>query len=279
MKDGVVVLVSVFLLGTMTIASAQNLNDSELLAVAQSGIAKLAESEWSKLPELELDCINQELRNRGDSVQSIAKRGMLPIDAWTRDIRSQCPNPSGLPSPASRQTAVMVQSTATFSETGLGDFKPVVDAEKPETAPVSGKTTQTEKVNDTHDQGQVTVEAKQTNHRMFAELDEVSAPFVTDKGAFAEIHQLIYGVISAVIVFLCILPFVAPKLISKGLGDDSSAPTEGPRPNKSSDQADLVNAAELGAQELVISLSDLVRAVSEPVLPERAAALNRKTTY
>ena len=80
MRAGIAVLVSAFVFGTASVAIAQNLNDiiNQLPAIAQSGIAKLAESEWKKLPPAELDCVNQKLRERGDSTQSLAQRGIFP---------------------------------------------------------------------------------------------------------------------------------------------------------------------------------------------------------
>jgi hypothetical protein len=90
MRVEVTVLASTFLLGTAPVTLAQNLNDNQLSVIAQSGIAKLADSEWKKLPQTELDCVNQKLRERGDSVQSLAQRGILPADPRTADFRSQC---------------------------------------------------------------------------------------------------------------------------------------------------------------------------------------------
>src|SRR5260370_27470916 len=90
MRVGVRVLASDFLPGTAQVTPAQNLNDNQLPAIAQSGIANLAESEWKKLPQTELDCVNQKLRERGDSVQSLAQRGIFPVDLRAADIRSQC---------------------------------------------------------------------------------------------------------------------------------------------------------------------------------------------
>src|SRR5258707_5840703 len=90
MRVGVTVLASAFLLGTAQVTPAQNLNDNQLPAIAQSGIANLTESEWKKLPQTEPDCVNQKLRERGDSVQSLAQRVIFPLDLRAADIRSQC---------------------------------------------------------------------------------------------------------------------------------------------------------------------------------------------
>jgi hypothetical protein len=73
-------------------AGAQNLDDiiNQLPAIAQSGIARLAEAEWKKLPAAELDCVEQRLRERGDSMASFARRGIFPFDSRASEIRSQC---------------------------------------------------------------------------------------------------------------------------------------------------------------------------------------------
>ena len=81
-----------FIFATTAITLAQNLDDiiNRLPAIAQSGIAKFSEAEWKKLPQTELGCINQKLREQGDSVHSLARRGVLPFDSRAAEIRSQC---------------------------------------------------------------------------------------------------------------------------------------------------------------------------------------------
>jgi hypothetical protein len=72
----------------------------------QSAAGKAAESEWNKLPTNELACVNQKLTARGDSVPSLAKRGVLPSDARVADIRAQCLSSSSpAPSPIVAQAA------------------------------------------------------------------------------------------------------------------------------------------------------------------------------
>ena len=87
-------LASVLILGAAPAAFAQD--PGRLLAIAESGVAKLAGSEWSKLPQGELDCVNQKLAGRGDSVQALAQRGILPGDAPVADIRSLCRSSAAL---------------------------------------------------------------------------------------------------------------------------------------------------------------------------------------
>jgi hypothetical protein len=123
MRVGIPVLASAFVFGTATVALAQNLNDiiNQLPAIAQSGIAKLAESEWKKLPPTELDCISQKLRERGDSTQSLAQRGIFPADSRVAEIRSQCRSSSAATSPdqSSAQTKYAVDGLAVGSRLKL----------------------------------------------------------------------------------------------------------------------------------------------------------------
>jgi len=68
----------------------------------RSAAVKAAESAWDKLPPNEFACTEQILTARGDSIQSLARRGVLPSDARFSDIRAQCLNSSSpAPSPAS----------------------------------------------------------------------------------------------------------------------------------------------------------------------------------
>ena len=116
MRVGVTVLASAFLLGTVPVTPAQNLNDNRLPAVAQSEIANLAESEWKKLPQTELACVNQRLRERGDSVQSLAQRGILPFDPRVADVQSQCrPSRSAALDQSPAQTKLAVDGLAVGS--------------------------------------------------------------------------------------------------------------------------------------------------------------------
>jgi hypothetical protein len=84
------VLAFAFLLGSPTITPAQNFNHDHLLDLAQSGIGKLAASEWNELPQSELDCVSAKLRERGDSIQSFAERGISPADPQATDVWSNC---------------------------------------------------------------------------------------------------------------------------------------------------------------------------------------------
>jgi len=56
----------------------------------KSDTTKSVKAEWNKLPQAELDCINQKLGERGDNVDSLSRRAILPNDPRLDDIRNQC---------------------------------------------------------------------------------------------------------------------------------------------------------------------------------------------
>ena len=92
--DSSVTLPSVGSLGIMgatrSYAQSQYNVPKRVQGVSQPAAVKTAESEWRKLPPNELACANQKLTARGDSIQSLAQRGVLPSDARVADIRAQC---------------------------------------------------------------------------------------------------------------------------------------------------------------------------------------------
>ena len=56
----------------------------------KSDTTKFVKAEWNKLPQAELDCINQKLRERGDNIDSLSRRAIHPNDPRMDDIRNQC---------------------------------------------------------------------------------------------------------------------------------------------------------------------------------------------
>ena len=92
MRIPAIVLVSIWSFATASAAAAQSIDDiiNRLPAIAQMGVAKFVESEWNKLPQAELACVTQKLRQRGDSVESVSRRAIFPYDPRMADIRSQC---------------------------------------------------------------------------------------------------------------------------------------------------------------------------------------------
>jgi ElaB/YqjD/DUF883 family membrane-anchored ribosome-binding protein len=110
-RDGSVTLPSVGSLGIMMGTTRQSYAQSKNApkrdqGTVRSAAIKAAETSWNKLPTNELACVNQELTARGDSVPSLAKRGVLPSDDRVADIRAQCVSPSSpAPSPIAAQAA------------------------------------------------------------------------------------------------------------------------------------------------------------------------------
>src|SRR5580704_10980961 len=95
MRAVIAVLASISFCGIPMPSFAQDLNDiiNQLSGKARSEIARIArraESEWNKLPQSERTCVNQKLSERGDSVQSLARRAILPSDTRVFGLRSQC---------------------------------------------------------------------------------------------------------------------------------------------------------------------------------------------
>jgi hypothetical protein len=95
MRAVIAVLASISFCGIPMPSFAQDLNDiiNQLSVKARSEIARIArraESEWNKLPQSERTCVNQKLSERGESVQSLARRAILPSDTRVSDLRSQC---------------------------------------------------------------------------------------------------------------------------------------------------------------------------------------------
>ena len=142
------VLASACLCGFATTASAQSMNEMmnrmERM-MQQSTAVKAAEREWARLPKDELTCATQKLIERGDSVQSLARQGVLPSDPRVADIRTQCATAKAAPSAA--QPAAQSKSEPETSEPGSSS-QPVPAAVAPRTRPMQpaseAKATETE---------------------------------------------------------------------------------------------------------------------------------------
>jgi hypothetical protein len=92
------------LAASCSVASAQNINDVMRLfgGVMQNAIVQAAYSEWRKLPENELACIDQFLRQRGTSLEAAIRQGINPQDTRISSARAACRSASAatnLPSP------------------------------------------------------------------------------------------------------------------------------------------------------------------------------------
>jgi len=87
-----VVFVCVFLPVLSTVAFAQNINDfiRGFGGIIQQGMIVAAQTEWRKLPPPELACIDQTLRQQGNSVDNLANHGIQPSDPHLAEMRSSC---------------------------------------------------------------------------------------------------------------------------------------------------------------------------------------------
>lgn len=70
---------------------AQNIND--LLTIFGGGrphAARQAQAEWRRLPPAEIACIDQRLRRKGSSVETLIRRGVKPSAVRLIELRSSC---------------------------------------------------------------------------------------------------------------------------------------------------------------------------------------------
>ena len=110
--DGSVTLPRVSSLGIMATAPSRSYAQGKYDApkpvqgTVRFAAVKVAESAWNKLPPNEFACTDQKLTARGDSIQSLARQGVLPSDARVSDVRAQCLNAS---SPAPSSSPVVAQ--------------------------------------------------------------------------------------------------------------------------------------------------------------------------
>jgi tetratricopeptide (TPR) repeat protein len=87
-----IVILLLGLLASCTGAFAQNANDIMNIfgGIMQSAIAQATLVEWKKLPQIELSCVDQTLRQRGSNLQAAIQQGITPSDARIANIRSAC---------------------------------------------------------------------------------------------------------------------------------------------------------------------------------------------
>jgi len=51
---------------------------------------RAASREWKELPKAEVACVDQGLRERGQSVEALARRGVSPSNPRLAEVRKQC---------------------------------------------------------------------------------------------------------------------------------------------------------------------------------------------
>jgi hypothetical protein len=92
MKKSTASLAALILCVTATATFAQSPGEiiNRIESFVHSAVAKAARSRWSKLPETEYACVNQQLQERGDSLPALIERGVFPNDRRVAKVRSQC---------------------------------------------------------------------------------------------------------------------------------------------------------------------------------------------
>jgi hypothetical protein len=92
------VFISIFLVLLGGTATAQSPNDIINLfgGLVRSGVAAAAQSAWQKVPSAEVACVDQQLRQRGSSINSVVQQGIGPSDTRVFDVRSSCRGQSQL---------------------------------------------------------------------------------------------------------------------------------------------------------------------------------------
>jgi hypothetical protein len=78
--------------GTTTPAVAQTAGDIFNLfgGIVQSAIVQTTLAEWRKLPQNELACVDQTLRQRGSDLRTLIQQGITPSDPRIAAMRSVC---------------------------------------------------------------------------------------------------------------------------------------------------------------------------------------------
>jgi hypothetical protein len=153
MRAVIAVLASISFCGIPIPSFAQNLDGiiKQHSGKARSEIARTVRrtgSEWNRLPQGERTCVNQKLSERGDSVQSLVRRAILPSDTRVADLRFQCrallasaaqdqPSPRAEPSPPSADASVVAQPAPAQSTPTqqLAAAQPRPEQSQPESAP------------------------------------------------------------------------------------------------------------------------------------------------
>jgi uncharacterized protein len=78
------------LIGSAAVAQSPNDVINLFGGLLRSGAAAATQSAWQKIPNEEIACIDQKLRQRGSSINLVVQQGIVPSDARIFDVRSAC---------------------------------------------------------------------------------------------------------------------------------------------------------------------------------------------
>jgi hypothetical protein len=186
MRLQVAVLASALLFGSTTELFAQNFNDymNRFSDMARARRARMVESEWRKLPPTELACISGKLQERGDSIESLARRAILPSDARVADIRSQC----GPARSTETQPVAAPPQSGNMPDTIVSELRQTVETLKGNLAESAAKLAQLENEKAEADRALKQAESERTDaENARHEIEQMGA---AQKAAFALITQL-----------------------------------------------------------------------------------------
>jgi tetratricopeptide (TPR) repeat protein/peptidoglycan hydrolase-like protein with peptidoglycan-binding domain/uncharacterized protein YecT (DUF1311 family) len=112
-----VYLVALFVAGISTCAEAQNPNNIMGLfgTMMRTAVIEHASSEWRKLPQNELDCLDRGLQQQGDSIRQQIERGITPGDPRLSGLRFGCRTATTSPPPVSPQPRNVAVETSALS--------------------------------------------------------------------------------------------------------------------------------------------------------------------
>jgi hypothetical protein len=89
------------LFGTLLTGGANAQNQSDIVdlfgAMVRSGVALATRSEWERLSTREVGCVDQTLRQRGSSINTIIRQGINPSDPRIVQIRASCRDQASVP--------------------------------------------------------------------------------------------------------------------------------------------------------------------------------------
>jgi clan AA aspartic protease (TIGR02281 family) len=113
-----------------TSAYAQNVDELTNIfgGLVQKGKGQPAQSQWQRLPGNEVACINQQLENRGMSIDAMIERGVAPGDLHIAQARSYSRNYRGDQTSQESQTSGRSPSPYVVDGLALGDKVPLNSA-------------------------------------------------------------------------------------------------------------------------------------------------------
>jgi hypothetical protein len=86
-----------------TVRSIIHRVESRVAGAIFAAHVRAAAREWKQLPPAELACADQALKERGQSVEALARKGVSPNHPRLAELRKQCADAAKLPAAAARE--------------------------------------------------------------------------------------------------------------------------------------------------------------------------------